>query len=662
MRTNIGAIGSTLYPLAGIPDLMRAGRGGVPLPIALPLTHSTVQPIGTADLLVVKQQLVGYEAGEIAHIENILKGELHDRQTRRAETVETTTTTETETTKEEEQDLQTTERFEMRRESEAVASMDGKLRGTSMTSTGFGALVEFDNTKDSPVTGSQQLSEKQASTYGRDVTSRAASKITERIRTEVVTRVLREYEEKIEHRFENQGGANVSGVYQWVDKIMEAQVYKYDQRLLYDIVVPEPAAFLILALASSQSEGREIVKPDPLTITAFDLTDSNYVIYTAQYGVVGVEPPPPIWTTTCKVFYATPAKMSGEPQGLELPLPPGYKAYSGWARFAGVSYQDPPPPKPGDPLVAPQVCWVVSDNGPYSLNVKEANPQYVVNYSLYGAVDLLPISIATYCITQYSVAFGITLQRTDAKFATWQQRTFDSIQQAYSKKVADYEARVANMQASLRVGASGYSSDRKREFERTELKKGCISMLTYQYFDIFDGIEFSYQTDPVTGQSVGYPQPRLPDSEALGKYIRFFEQAFEWEQMMFTYYPYFWGRKDHWMSRVTIDDRDPQFAEFLKAGAARVVLSVRKAFENAVLHFMETGEIWEGGELPNVSSDAYVSLLVELQEREGLPQDGKPYGDAWRVRLPSTLVKLRADDTLPKWKKVGDQWVPDEGP
>ena len=92
---------------------------------------------------------------------------------------------------------------------------------------------------------------------------------------------------------------------------------------------------------------------------------------------------------------------------------------------------------------------------------------------------------------------------------------------------------------------------------------------------------------------------------------------------MFTYYPYFWGRKDHWMSRVTIDDRDPQFAEFLKAGAARVVLSVRKAFENAVLHFMETGEIWEGSELPNVSSDAYVSLLVELQEREGLPQDGE---------------------------------------
>ena len=171
---------------------MRAGRGGVPLPIALPLTHSTVQPIGTADLLVVKQQLVGYEAGEIAHIENILKGELHDRQTRRAETVETTTTTETETTKEEEQDLQTTERFEMRRESEAVASMDGKLRGTSMTSTGFGALVEFDNTKDSPVTGSQQLSEKQASTYGRDVTSRAASKITERHRHRTIAPSFRE--------------------------------------------------------------------------------------------------------------------------------------------------------------------------------------------------------------------------------------------------------------------------------------------------------------------------------------------------------------------------------------------------------------------------------------------------------------------------------------
>jgi hypothetical protein len=29
------------------------------------------------------------------------------------------------------------------------------------------------------------------------------------------------------------------------------------------------------------------------------------------------------------------------------------------------------------------------------------------------------------------------------------------------------------------------------------------------------------------------------------------------------------------------------------------------------------------------------------------------------VRLPTTLTKLRADDALPKWKKVGEDWQPD---
>ena len=177
----------------------------------------------------------------------------------------------------------------------------------------------------------------------------------------------------------------------WIRSSSGQEFFKYDQRLLYDIVVPEPAAFLILALASSQSEGREIVKPDPLTITAFDLTDSNYVIYTAQYGVVGVEPPPPIWTTTCKVFYATPSQgWSGQHEGARLPLP-GYKAYSGWARFAGVSSQV----RLGPMISMEEEVWVGSSaTRAVFAQREEANPQYVVNYSLYGAVDLLPISIA----------------------------------------------------------------------------------------------------------------------------------------------------------------------------------------------------------------------------------------------------------------------------
>jgi hypothetical protein len=34
------------------------------------------RPIGIGDLQVVRQELIGYEAGEISHIENVLEGEL----------------------------------------------------------------------------------------------------------------------------------------------------------------------------------------------------------------------------------------------------------------------------------------------------------------------------------------------------------------------------------------------------------------------------------------------------------------------------------------------------------------------------------------------------------------------------------------------------------
>jgi hypothetical protein len=48
-------------------------------------------------------------------------------------------------------------------------------------------------------------------------------------------------------------------------------------------------------------------------------------------------------------------------------------------------------------------------------------------------------------------------------------------------------------------------------------------------------------------------------------------------------YPYFWGRPDTWITKLTtINDPDPVFDEFLKAGFARVVVPARPGFEGAI--------------------------------------------------------------------------------
>jgi len=76
-----------------------------------------------------------------------------------------------------------------------------------------------------------------------------------------------------------------------------------------------------------------------------------------------------------------------------------------------------------------------------------------------------------------------------------------------------------------------------------------------------------------------------------------------------------------------------------------------------VLHYLETGQLWGGGPPPTVNSELYVPIVKEIQEAEGAPGEEVPEGEPWPVLLPTTLVKLRPDDDLPEWKKVGEEWV-----
>ncbi|ANN31991.1 hypothetical protein A9498_10050 [Bacillus thuringiensis serovar coreanensis] len=284
--SNVVRVGSNLYPMNSLIDLTTSGVNLLANIPPLPSTHGSVKPIGIGDLIVVKEQIIGYEKGEVASIENILKGETHSRTFSRSERTEDTTVSKTENISEEERDLQTTDRFEMRRESEQVANMDGDLRSPT-----YGGLLEFD-TNNQPVHGSKQMAESQATTYGKNVMSRAVSKITESVSTQEIHRTVREFNEKTSHEFNNKEGTkNVNAVYQWVDKVYQGQAYNYGKRLLYDIVVPEPGAFLLQAFARDQAEGKELIKPKPFTIPPDEITDINYLDYIAQYNVTGVEPP-----------------------------------------------------------------------------------------------------------------------------------------------------------------------------------------------------------------------------------------------------------------------------------------------------------------------------------------------------------------------------------
>ncbi|WP_428070713.1 hypothetical protein [Chryseobacterium gambrini] len=118
------------------------------------------------------------------------------------------------------------------------------------------------------------------------------------------------------------------------------------------------------------------------------------------------------------------------------------------------------------------------------------------------------------------------------------------------------------------------------------------------------------------------------------------EQAFEWEIMDYTFYPYYWANRKSWQEFYLTESMDPLFRSFLQAGMARIIVTVKPGFEAAVQFFMETGIIWNGGAVPVIGDPMYMSIVDEMRQPTGVPQ-----GKYWITRVPTTLTILQDSST-----------------
>jgi hypothetical protein len=619
-------IGSSFVSAAGGSDYV-----GNPA-AAMPSGHGSIKPVGIGDLLIVKQHVLRYEGGEVAHVENVLKSEVLDRETRRLDRTETTVLVETERTKEEERDNQSTDRFSLKRETSETLKNETEFKAGVQVDAKYGTFVEVKASADFATKSSSEESTKQASEFSKDVVTRSVSKVVERVLERRSTTTISEFEEKYRHGFDNTAGdGNISGVYQWVDKVLQAQVYNYGKRMLFDVTVPEPGtAFVVAQIGDKQ--GDPIVKPVPFTINADQVSEGNYTAYAKLYDVTGLEAPPPPTKTVAKAIDALlPDGDHETTKSIEVVLDDGYQAsYALFQRdyrtYSGASWRV---------LVGSNWIDALGSTG------------YV---TMAGETGSVAIAVDAYKTREFAATIEIFCSRTSRAMKAWQLKTHAAITQGYLAKQQAYESKLAEAAAAAGVVITGRNPLWNQRITTTELRKQCITMLTAQQFESFGALELSPQ---------GYPQPNLARAEAQMPYVRFFEQAFEWEHLVYFFYPYFWGWKPGWSHRMLLDDVDPQFADFLRAGAARVVFPVRPGFEAAVAHYLETGEIWNGGPAPDVNDPLYVPIIKEIQEAQGAPGSEVPQGDPWLVRLPTTLTKLRPDDALPKWKKVGEDWQPD---
>jgi hypothetical protein len=120
-------------------------------------------------------------------------------------------------------------------------------------------------------------------------------------------------------------------------KKWQIDLYRYDVRLTYDIVIPEPGSYLLRKYIQLKLLNDELAKPNPFNLSPTNITPDNCDALTEMYGA-SLEPAPkdPFPTSA----HGEQAYSKAQPYGhstLEIILPEGYE-FASWDVEAETVY------------------------------------------------------------------------------------------------------------------------------------------------------------------------------------------------------------------------------------------------------------------------------------------------------------------------------------
>lgn len=285
----------------------------------------------------------------------------------------------------------------------------------------------------------------------------------------------------------------------------------------------------------------------------------------------------------------------------------------------------------------------------------------------------------------YNLTISGIFTRTSKLLSNWQFDVFKKIQSVeqkriekinqeleitYNSKLSNYYNKLGELNAqAVNDLIQGKSEAFNSQIIREELKKHCVTMIANE-FDSNQDDDLSSNKDALSDvpgklkyqkfsageqgkppvpfaefkvitEDVKYPKINLEIAKEKAKFIQFLEQAFEWQQIAYIFYPYFWSHEAKWIELMNrLDYTDNSMTAFLKAGSARVLLAVTPAYNEAVMHFLATREPWEGGPLPVIGDPFFIPIHEEIRKQQDDLQNAVPEGESWEFEVPTSLIYL----------------------
>lgn len=405
----------------------------------------------------------------------------------------------------------------------------------------------------------------------------------------------------------------------------DVKLYRYGSRLTYDITVPEPGAYLLRLHRRRLDIRKEMA--DPLILPSIDEVQAAAHPDLMRRYNLPLDPPPRAYTITAtNIVECTSDWDRTVAAAVELVVPEGYKLgepVEFYAVEAGLSSRTE-----SREQINRQAIIFAAITGNYSW-------PYSVTWSQNPKPGMRAVA-----------SIHTMVKPLDATVDAWRARTHAAIIEALK---AGHESKLAALRKEdedieQRIGAADPLS--LRRIEREELMK---SILRWAVGSVLP------ERPPGFGASGDRSEagdddlnPDLTEEERRsvlqhGHIVSFVHQAIEWENVSFVLYPYFWG--GDWELKQPLQHPDDAHCQFLRAGAARVVLPVRHPFEWAWLNFSATGIVGKASPY----SDTYREIASEIHDQakayqqaadeEGTSEAGTLIG-RWSEWTPTAALEV----------------------
>lgn len=583
------------------------------------------------DLMIAKDYTKCYQAGDLSYIKNVLAGETLSTKHKRLERVEDFSETEETSSSFEEKYLQTEEQSSLQKEINSTMqrdlALDAGVKYNQHWGTENGAGGSLSTDINASYSQSKNNSNKEVRDYAKNVVDRSVKKVEENVRNLVSRKKIFQTKETNKHEFNNEKGDNISGQYLYVDKVSRGQVYNYGRKGAIEMYLPEPASLFKRLLINEP----DFPKPTSPTIENIDInsiTPETYKSIVNKFGVSDAPTPPEIYKNVVlpNIFGepGDPKNIWGTSEGQPLitrndifvDIPNDYVAFEMSINFINLMYNEK-----SKKIDNESISFNLGGAAVYDIMWPEASRASKLSVSLPPLEGHNPIIGLIHNVTKYDCVITIKCKIKDNVLLVWQTEVYNLIveenkklQEKYQKELDEYNKKVREFNEKQQEKVFEKCNQNpfiNREIERIELKRMAISYISCKFFDQFDAMKNRVKP-------CGFPEMDIEEAAREGKFVQFFEQAFNWNLMTYIFYPYFWGRKCTWRSKFDDASNDLIFQRFLKAGSARVLVPIRDGYFDHILYFLATGEIWGQNGTPPLPNDPhYVSLAQEIKEQNG---------------------------------------------